>query len=139
MRNWKCFQKYTSPSTLDRDVKAIEQSSFKFVTEDKRSDQKQIKGKLRRDCEDLGALVLRVEAAWCSDLQSIIDSFIKGRTNLRVGYNEGQSVSGSIYFPTTSLFPGAASLQSLYTLFGPRFKECIEEICTTRDTVFLAK
>jgi len=53
---------------------------------------KQIKGKLRRDCEDLGALALRVGAAWYSDLWSTIDSFIKGRTNLRVEYNEGQSV-----------------------------------------------
>jgi len=47
-----------------------------------------------------------------------MDSFIKGRTNLRVEYNEGQSVSVcSVYFATTSLFPSAASLQSLYTLF----------------------
>jgi len=33
--NWEYFEKYTSPSTLDRDVKAMEESSFKFVTEDK--------------------------------------------------------------------------------------------------------
>jgi len=39
MWNWECFEKYTPPSTLDRDVKAIEQSSFKFVSEDQRSDK----------------------------------------------------------------------------------------------------
>jgi len=76
--------------------------------------KKQIKGKLRRSCEDLGALVLRVGAAWCSDLRSIIDS----RTNLRVECNEGQSVSVcSVYSPTTSFFPSATSLQGLFTLF----------------------
>jgi len=48
-----------------------------------------------------------------------IDSFIKGRANLRVEYNEGQPVSVcSVYSATTSLFPSAASLQILYTLFG---------------------
>jgi len=52
--------------------------------------------------------------------RSFIDSFIKGRTNLRVEYNEGQSVSVcSVYSATTSLFPSAASLQSLYTSFNP--------------------
>jgi len=56
-----------------------------------------------------------------------MDSFIKGRTNLRVEYNEGQSVSVcSVYFATTSLFPSAASLQSLYTLFG--YEPCVENV-----------
>ena len=50
--------------------------------------------------------------------RSFIDSFIKGRTNVRVENNEGQSVSVcSVYSATTSLFPSAASRQSLYTLF----------------------
>jgi len=81
---------------------------------------KQKKTKQRRDCEDLGALMLRVGAAWCSDLRSITDSFIKGRTSLRVEYNEGP-ISISVFRPsTTSLFPSVASLKSLYTLFRCR-------------------
>jgi len=61
---------------------------------------------------------VRLCAVSGSCLVQLPRSFIKGRTNLRVEYNEGQSVSVcSVYSATTSLFPSAASLLILYTLF----------------------
>ena len=101
---------------LDRDVK-VEESSSKFVTENKkRSDMN--KGQTM-DYETTARLCDVNRSCLVQLYRSFIDSFIEGRTNLRVGYNEGQSVSVcSVYSATTSLFPSASSLQSLYILFG---------------------
>jgi len=100
---------------LDRDVK-VEESSSKFVTEGKRSDMNEGQTK---DYETTARLCAVTGSCLVQLPRSFIDSFIKGCTNLRVEYNEGQSVSVcSIYSPTNSLFPSAALLQSLYTLFG---------------------
>jgi len=102
---------------LDRDVK-VEESSSKFVTEGKRSDMNEGQTK---DYETTARLCAVTGSCLVQLPRSFIDSFIKGCTNLRVEYNEGQSVSVcSIYSPTNSLFLSAASLQSLYTLFGFR-------------------
>ena len=99
---------------LDHDVK-VEESSFKCVTAEKRSDMNEGK---REDYETTARLCAVSGSCLVQPPRSFIDSFIKGRTNLRVEYNEGQSVSVcSVYSATTSLFPSAASLQSLYTLF----------------------
>ena len=100
---------------LDRDVK-VEESSSKFVTEGKRSDMNEGQTKdyetTARLCAVSGSCLVQLP-------RSFIDSFIKGRANLSVEYNEGQSVSVcSVYSATISLFPSAASLQSLYILIG---------------------
>jgi len=97
---------------LDRDVKNQVLSSW---LKRKRSDMNEGQTKdyetTARLCAVSGSCLVQLP-------RSFIDSFIKGSTNLRVEYNEGQSVSVcSVYSATTSLFPSAASLQSLYTLF----------------------
>jgi len=123
---------------LDRDVK-VEKSSSKFVTENKkRSDMN--KGQTM-DYETTARLCDVNRSCLVQLYRSFIDSYIEGRTNLRVGYNEGQSVSVcSVYSATTSLFPSASSLQSLYILFGyaPTSRTLIERwmsICCSAASV----
>ena len=97
---------------LDRDVKNQVLSSW---LKRKRSDMNEGQTK---DYETTARLCAVSVSCLVQLPRSFIDSLIKGRTNLRVEYNEGQSVSVcSVYPATTSLFPSAASLQSLYTLF----------------------